>query len=165
MLRLWVISADYKSDIRISKEILKQMSESYRKIRNTARFILGNIHDFDPDRDKVAYADLQEIDKYILMRLNGVIEKCLAAYRSYDYHIIYHALHNFCVVDLSNFYLDIIKDRLYTQKAGSTARRAAQTAMFEILDALVRLLAPALAFTSEEIWRSCRTRRTATRAA
>lgn len=152
VLRLWVVSADYKSDIRISKEILKQMSESYRKIRNTARFILGNIHDFDPEKDKVAYAELQEIDKYILMRLNDVIEKCIAAYRSYDYHIIYHTLHNFCVVDLSNLYLDIIKDRLYTQKANSVARRAAQTAMFEILDALVRLLAPTLAFTAEEIW-------------
>lgn len=152
ILRLWVVSADYRSDIRISKNILRQLSEIYRKIRNTARFIMGNISDFNPDTDAVSYDKLMEIDKWALMRFNKLIEKVLQAYRKYEYHILYHAIHNFCVVDMSNFYLDIIKDRLYAEKADSLARRTAQTAMFEILDGLIRLLAPVLAFTSEEIW-------------
>lgn len=152
LLRLWVVSADYKTDMRISDGILKQLSESYRKIRNTARYILGNIHDFDPNTDMVEFSDLQEIDKWALIRLSKLIEKVLAAYRAYEFHIVQHAIHNFCIVDMSNFYLDVIKDRLYTQKADSRARRAAQTVMYQILDALVKLLAPVLAYTSEEIW-------------
>ena len=152
VVRLWVISADYKCDVRISADILKQMSEAYRKIRNTARFILGNLNGFDPNTDMVSDDELLEIDKYILSRLGETVKKAVEAYRSYDFHIIYHTIHNFCVVDLSNFYLDIIKDRLYTEKSDSMARRAAQTAMYKILDALVRLLAPAICYTAEEIW-------------
>ncbi len=152
VVRLWVISADYKCDVRISMDILKQMSEAYRKIRNTARFILGNIDGFNPNSDMVADSELYEIDKYILSRLGDVVEKSIKAYRNYDFHIIYHTIHNFCVVDLSNLYLDVVKDRLYTEKADSVGRRAAQTTMYKILDALVRLLAPAICYTAEEIW-------------
>ncbi len=152
ILRLWVVSADFKTDMRISKEILKQMSEVYRKIRNTARYILGNIHDFDPKKDSVAIENMNELDKWAMMRLSQMTEKVLAAYESYDFHLIYHAIHNFCVVDMSNFYLDIIKDRLYVEKAESMQRRAAQTVMHTVLDTIVRLLAPVLVYTSEEIW-------------
>ncbi len=152
ILRLWVVSADYKTDVRMSEEILKQLSESYRKIRNTARYILGNISDFNPDCDSVCYADLEEIDKWALLKLDALKNKVLDAYRSYEFHLFMHAIHHFCVVDMSNFYLDIIKDRLYTEKADSKLRRSAQTAMYQILDTLVRLLAPVLCFTTEEIW-------------
>lgn len=152
ILRLWVASADYRSDVRISKDILKQMSEVYRKIRNTAKYILGNISDFDPAVDAVSFQEMPELDRWALITMNRLTEKVLDAYEKYDYHIIYHSIHNFCVVDMSNFYLDIIKDRLYTQKADSVLRRSAQTAMYQILHTLVRLLAPILAFTSEEIW-------------
>lgn len=153
ILRLWVVSADFKTDMRISKDILKQLSEGYRKIRNTARYILGNIHDFDPMKDMVKEADMGELDTWAMMRLSQMIQKVLAAYESYDLHMIYHTIHNFCVVDMSNFYLDIIKDRLYIEKPDSQKRRAAQTVMFKVLDAIVRLLAPVLVYTSEEIWK------------
>ncbi len=152
LLRLWVVSADYKTDMRISDGILKQLSESYRKIRNTARYILGNIHDFNPNKDMVDVEKLSEIDRWALIRLSKLVEKVLAAYRSYDFHIVQHAIHNFCIVDMSNFYLDVIKDRLYAEKADGVERRGAQTVMYKILNALVRLLAPVLAYTSEEIW-------------
>ena len=154
LLRLWVVSADYKTDMRISDGILKQLSESYRKIRNTARYILGNINDFNPECDMVAVENLQDIDKWALIRLSKLTEKVLEAYRNYEFHIVQHAIHNFCIVDMSNFYLDVIKDRLYAEKADSAARRAAQTVMYKVLDSLVRMLAPVLAFTSEEIWQS-----------
>lgn len=152
ILRLWVASSDYKTDIRISKELLKQLSEVYRKIRNTSRYILGNIYDFNPDKDMVKYEELEELDRWALMKLSQLIKKVDEAYGSYEFHMMFHAIHNFCVVDMSNFYLDIIKDRLYTSKADSKERRAAQSVMYEILDSLVRMLAPVLAFTSEEIW-------------
>ncbi len=152
ILRLWVTSSDYKADIRISYDILKQISEIYRKIRNTARYILGNIHDFNPETDLVEFKDMLEIDRYAIAKLNSVTQKALKAYEDYEYHILYHTIHNFCVVDMSNFYLDIIKDRLYTEKKDSFARRSAQTAMYMVLDSLVKLLAPVLAFTTEEIW-------------
>ena len=151
VLRLWVLSSDYKSDVSVSKNIIKQVTEVYRKIRNTARYILGNIHDFDVD-NPVAYEDLQEIDKWALAKLNKLIKECTAAYDSYDFHNAYQAINQFCVVDMSSFYLDIIKDRLYTSKANSVERRAAQTTMYEILSALVRILAPMTCFTAEEIW-------------
>ena len=154
LLRLWVVSADYKTDMRISDDILKQLSESYRKIRNTARYILGNISDFNPQTDMVAVDDMQDIDKWALIRLSKLTEKVLDAYRNYEFHIVQHAIHNFCIVDMSNFYLDVIKDRLYAEKADSKARRAAQSVMYKVLDSLVRMLAPVLAFTSEEIWAS-----------
>lgn len=153
VLRLWVASSDYHVDIRISKEILKQLSEAYRKIRNTARYILGCINDFNPDTDSVAIDELMPIDKWAINKLNELILKVKAGYDSYEFHQVYHAIHNFCVVDMSNFYLDVLKDRLYTEKADSKARRAAQTAIYIILDSMTRMIAPILAYTSDEIWK------------
>ena len=152
ILRLWVASSDFKSDIKISDDMLKQLSEGYRKIRNTARYILGNISDFDPNTDMVDYKDMLELDRWALMRINEVVKKAIDAYDAYEYHVLYHTVHNFCVVDMSSFYLDIIKDRLYTEQADGLKRRSAQTAMYLILDAVTRLLAPILAYTTEEIW-------------
>ena len=152
ILRLWVSSSDYKVDIRISNDILKQLTESYRKIRNTARFILGNICDFDPNKNTVAYSELEELDKWALLRLNQLVAKIEKAYSEYEFHAMLHAIHNFCVVDMSSFYLDVTKDRMYVSKPDDRARRAGQTAMYIILDTLTRLLAPVLAFTAEEIW-------------
>ena len=152
VLRLWVLSSDYKSDVSGSKNIIKQVTEVYRKIRNTARYILGNIHDFDVN-NPVSYEALQEIDKWALTKLNKLIRDCTDAYDVYDFHNAYHAINQFCVVDMSAFYLDIIKDRLYTSKTDSIERRAAQTTMYEILSSLVRILAPMTCFTAEEIWK------------
>jgi isoleucyl-tRNA synthetase len=131
---------------------LKRLVEAYRRIRNTCRFLLGNLHDFDPSRHAVAGAELLEIDRYALDRLNRLIERCRRAYDEYEFHVIFHRLHNFCSVDLSAFYLDILKDRLYTFPAESPGRRAAQTALHEILHKMTRLMAPVLAFTAEEVW-------------
>lgn len=153
VLRLWVASSDYQSDISISRDILKQMSEAYRKIRNTARYILGNLNDFDPEKDMVPANDLLPIDKWAVVKLNELITKCLNAYDKFEFHQVYHSIHKFCVVDMSNFYLDVLKDRLYTEKADSKERRAAQTAMYLILDSLTRMLTPILAYTADEIWR------------
>ena len=153
VLRLWVVSADYRTDMRMSQEMLKQLSEGYRKIRNTARYILSNVNDFDPNKDMVKYEDMLELDRWAVMKLNGVIEKAVAAYERYEFHMLYNAILNFCIVDLSNFYLDILKSRLYTEKPDSFERRSAQSAMFMILDALVKLLAPVIVFTAEEIWK------------
>lgn len=152
ILRLWVVTADFKSDMRMSQAILKQLAESYRKIRNTARYILGNLADFNPDTDAIADGDLTELDRWALMQANRVLKTVRTGYETYDFHIMFHAIHNFCVVDMSNFYLDVIKDRLYTTKANSAARRSAQTAIWRILDMLVRMLTPVLCFTAEEIW-------------
>jgi len=152
ILRLWVSSSDYKVDIRISNDILKQLTESYRKIRNTARFILGNIYDFDPNKDSVPYSELEELDKWALLKLNQLVAKIEKAYSEYEFHVMLHAIHNFCVVDMSSFYLDVTKDRMYASKPDSKERRAGQTAMYIILDTLTRLLAPVLAFTADEIW-------------
>jgi isoleucyl-tRNA synthetase len=151
ILRLWVASTDYRVDSRISKDILKQLSEIYLKIRNTARFILGNLSGFDPD-DLVALDDMPELDRWALARLSRLVTGVKASYEKYEYHTIYHAVHNFCTVDMSNFYLDIIKDRLYCDETDGLPRRSAQTVIYIILDALVRILAPILAFTTEEIW-------------
>ena len=153
VLRLWVASSDYHADIRISQDILKQLSEAYRKIRNTARYILGNLADFDPDKDMVSLDDLTAIDKWAVEKLNNLIDKVKEAYDKYDFHIVYHSIHNFCVVDMSNFYLDVLKDRLYTEKADSESRRAAQTSIYIILNAMTRMIAPILAYTSDEIWK------------
>ena len=152
ILRLWVSSSEYKVDIRISNDILKQLTESYRKIRNTARFILGNISDFDPNKDSVPYSELEELDKWALLRMNQLVNKIEKAYSEYEFHAMLHAIHNFCVVDMSSFYLDVTKDRMYASEPDAKARRAGQTAMYIILDTLTRLLAPVLAFTAEEIW-------------
>ena len=154
ILRLWVASSDYQTDVRISNEILQQLSDAYRKIRNTARFILGNLSDFDPDGDMVSLDKLEPIDRWALHRFDELIEQADEGYRTFEFHNAYHAVHNFCVVDLSNFYLDVMKDRLYVERASSATRRAAQTVMFLILDGMTRLISPILAFTSDEIWHS-----------
>lgn len=155
ILRLWVASSDYHSDIRISKPILSQLSDAYKKIRNTARFILGNLGNgkgFNPDTDSVSYDKFTELDKWAMMRLDALIDKVNEGYNAFDFHIAFHAIHNFCVIDMSNFYLDIIKDRLYCEKEDSELRRSAQTAMYRILSAVARLSAPIISFTAEEIW-------------
>ncbi|MEG2007875.1 MAG: isoleucine--tRNA ligase [Oscillospiraceae bacterium] len=151
LIRLWAASADYRMDVRCSEGIFQQLSEKYLKIRNTARFILGNLAGFDPNH-QVAYADMTELDKWAMDRLGRLIEKCLAAYEKYEFFGVSYAIHNFCVVELSNFYLDVIKDRLYCDGTDSLSRRSAQTAIYLILDAMVRLLAPTLSFTANEIW-------------
>lgn len=153
ILRLWVASSDYHADIRISKDILKQLSDNYRKIRNTARFCLGNLYDFDPDKDMLPNDELEELDKYALMKLDEVIDTARKGYEIYEYHTAAHAIHNFCVVDMSNFYFDVLKDRLYTSVSTSKTRRAAQTVLYKILDSLTLLLTPILAFTADEIWK------------
>ena len=150
MLRLWVASADYTQDMRISKEILKQLSQAYLKIRNTARYMLGNLNGFDPDADQVAYDQMEPLDQWALARYNELVKTVRAAYDRYEFHGVYRAIYNFCVVDMSNFYLDIIKDRLYC--GDEKSRGAARTALYRILDGMTRMLAPLLAFTSEEIW-------------
>jgi len=152
ILRLWVASADYKADIRISNDILKQLAEVYRKIRNTFRYMLGNIYDFNPATDRVPYEQLPEIDRWALLRLEQVRERVTKAYEEYEFHLLYHTIHNFCTIDLSAIYLDILKDRLYTSVPDSPERRAAQTVMYEILMTLVVLVAPVLTFTAEEVW-------------
>ncbi len=152
IVRLWVLSSDFKSDVSVSKGIMKQVAEVYRKIRNTARYILGNISDFDVNH-LVAYEELGELDKWALLKLNHLIKDCTKAFDEYDFNKAYQAINTFCVVDMSNFYLDIIKDRLYTSKKESTERRAAQTAMYEILSSLVRIIAPMTSYTAEEIWK------------
>ncbi len=152
VLRLWVASADYKADIRISNDILKQLSEVYRKIRNTFRYLLGNLYDYQPETDAVSFDKLTEIDRWVLLKMEQVRQKVTTAYENYEYHMLYHTVHNFCTIDLSAFYLDILKDRLYAYKADSIERRAAQTVMYEILVSLVTMLSPVLSFTSEEAW-------------
>ncbi|NLL53189.1 MAG: isoleucine--tRNA ligase [Peptococcaceae bacterium] len=152
ILRLWVSSADYRNDVAASPRIMTQMSEAYRKIRNTLRFMLGNLYDFDPALDLIPYAELKEIDRWILHRLAKVIERVLKAYYDYEFHVVYHTLHNFCTVELSAIYLDIVKDRAYVEGKESKTRRAAQSAMYEILKSLVLLMAPILAYTADEIW-------------
>jgi isoleucyl-tRNA synthetase len=153
VLRLWVASTDYANEIAVSDEILKRMSDSYRRIRNTARFLLGNLAGFDPARDAVPSAALVELDRWAIARTRELQAGVIAAYRDYDFHLIYQKVHNFCVVDLGGFYLDVIKDRLYTTPANGVPRRSAQTAMQQVLEAMVRWLAPILSFTAEEIWR------------
>ena len=150
MLRLWVASADYTQDMRISKDIMKQLSQAYLKIRNTARYMLGNLCDFDPDTDAVAVEKMEDLDRYALSCFNELVKTARAAYDRYEFHAVYRAVYNFCVIDMSNFYLDIIKDRLYC--GDQAARRSAQTALYHILDGMTRLIAPILAFTSDEIW-------------
>lgn len=153
ILRLWVLSSDYRGDIGISKEILKQITEVYRKIRNTAKYILGNLFDFNPENDKVQYKDLLDIDKWALTRLNKLIKECTESFENYEFHLAYNAINKFCVIDMSNFYLDIIKDRLYTSKSNSVERRAAQTVMYEILKSLIVILTPMIPFTTEDIYK------------
>lgn len=152
ILRLWVAAEDYRDDIRISQEILSRLSEAYRRIRNTCRFLLGNLYDFNPQKDAVPDSQLWDLDRWILLRLQRLISRLREAYANFEFHIVFHSLHNFCAVDLGALYLDILKDRLYTSPASSQQRRAAQTALFKILDALVRLMATILSYTAEEVW-------------
>ncbi len=152
ILRLWVAAEDYTMDIRLSQDILKQLAEAYRRIRNTMRFLLGNLNDFDPAADQVPPEQMGELDRLMLHRLQKLTARILRAYDNYSFHQVYQALHNFCAVDLSGFYLDVIKDRLYTSAPKSLRRRAAQSVLYRLLDSLVRLMAPILSFTAEEVW-------------
>ncbi|HEY5594699.1 MAG TPA: isoleucine--tRNA ligase [Nitrospiria bacterium] len=152
ILRLWIAATDFREDIRISQEILSHLVEAYRKIRNTCRFLLGNLYDYDPKRDTVSDGSLFEIDRWALHRLQGLVRRVRQGYAQFEFHTVFHALNNFCAVDLSAIYLDILKDRLYSDPAGSPSRRAAQRVLFETLNALTRLMAPILSFTAEEIW-------------
>lgn len=154
ILRLWVASSDYHADVRVSNEIFKQLSDNYRKIRNTARYCIGNLYDFNPDTDMVGLDELEELDKYALMKLDELLETARGGFEVYEYHTAAHAIHNFCVVDMSNFYFDVLKDRLYTSAPASKTRRAAQTVLYKVLDALTLLMTPILAFTADEIWKS-----------
>ncbi len=152
ILRLWVSAEDYRDDIRISPEILERLSEAYRRIRNTCRFLLGNLADFDPDKDMVSPERMRALDRYALDRLNQIIERVTTAYENFDFHVVFHTLYNYCTVDLSSLYLDILKDRLYVETTAGEYRRSAQTALHHILAALVKLMAPVLVFTAEEVW-------------
>jgi isoleucyl-tRNA synthetase len=152
ILRLWCASSNYFDDMRSSKEILDRVSDGYRKLRNTARFALGNLQGFEPVRDSVAVEDLLETDRWALAKLDEVIRTVREAYEAYEFHTVYHTLYNFCTVTLSARYFDILKDRLYTFAPRNHARRSAQTAIYRIADGLARMLAPLLAFTADEIW-------------
>jgi len=152
ILRLWVAAEDYRDDIKISQEIIDRLTEAYRRIRNTWRYMLGNLYDFDPRRHSIPFKELLEIDRWILHRFGQLAERVRKAYEEYEFHIIYHAIHNFCVVDLSSLYLDILKDRLYTSSPTASKRRSAQNAIYRILKGMVRLMAPILSFTCDEVW-------------
>ncbi|MCF8033817.1 MAG: isoleucine--tRNA ligase [Desulfarculaceae bacterium] len=152
VLRLWVAAEDYTDDIRISPEILKQLAEAYRRFRNTMRFMLGNLADFDPAKDQMEPAAMGEMDRLMLHRLQELISRCRQGYEEFNFHTVFHGLHNFCVVDLSGFYLDVIKDRLYTSLPDGPERRAAQTVIYRMLSAMVTLAAPIMSFTAEEAW-------------
>ena len=152
VLRLWVSATDYANEMSVSDEILKRTSDSYRRIRNTARFLLGNLAGFDPKSDVVPIEQMVALDRWAVGRAAALQEEVITAYRNYQFHVIYQRVHQFCVVDLGGCYLDVLKDRLYTTPAKSAARRSAQTAMFHIIEAMVRWLAPILSFTAEEIW-------------
>lgn len=152
ILRLWVTSADYRNDMAVSEKILGQMSDAYRKIRNTFRFLLGNLYDFDPEKDALPYEKLSLVDRWILFRLHQLIQRVTRAYEECNFHIVYHAINTFCVLDLSSFYLDVTKDTLYCSAANAPERRSIQTVLYEACSVLARLLAPVLAFTTEEVW-------------
>jgi isoleucyl-tRNA synthetase len=153
LLRLWVGSVEYQADVKMSERVMTQLSEAYRKIRNTFRFALGNLSDFDPSRDALSNDQFDEIDRWMLDRTAELVKKCSEWYAGYEFHRVYHAIHDYCVVDLSSFYFDVLKDRLYTKAPKSKSRRSAQTAVWKITSALVRLTAPILVFTTEEIWK------------
>ncbi len=152
ILRLWVSSADFTRDVHLSESILQQLVEVYRKIRNTSKFMLGNLNDFSPEKDTRPYQQWEEIDKWAYARLQQVLEKVTLAYKSYEYHQVFHTVHHFCVVDLSNFYLDVIKDRLYCSLPEDESRRSAQTVIYHVLKELMLMLAPVISFTTEEVW-------------
>jgi isoleucyl-tRNA synthetase len=153
ILRLWVAATDYRGEMHVSDEILKRMADAYRRIRNTARYLLANLHDFDPERDALPAAELLDLDRWLLGQAHALQGEIRQAYDEYQFHVIFQKLHNFCVVTLSSFYLDIVKDRMYTMRRDCAARRSAQTAMYHVAEAFTRWLAPILSFTAEEIWR------------
>lgn len=152
ILRLWVSAEDYRDDIRISQEILDRLAEAYRRIRNTCRFLLGNLADFDPAKDAVPLAEMRDLDRFALDTLNRIILRVRSAYENFEFHVVFHTLYNYCTVDLSSLYLDILKDRLYVERTDGPLRRSAQTALHYILCALVKLMAPIMSFTAEEAW-------------
>jgi isoleucyl-tRNA synthetase len=152
VLRWWVASTDFMEDVSCGENVLKQVSETYRRVRNTFRFLLNNLYDFDPAADAVPEAEMEELDRWALAQLNRVVQTASEAYNVYEFHRIYHAVHNFCAVDLSAFYLDVIKDRLYASGADWKERRSAQTALHTLAHTLARLLAPLLVHTAEEVW-------------
>jgi len=152
VLRLWVAATDYANEMSVSDEILKRMADSYRRMRNTVRFLLGNLHGFDPGKQLLAPQDMLPLDAYALARARQLQEEVTAAYRRYEFHLIYQKVHNFCIVDMGGLYLDVTKDRLYTMPTDSRGRRSAQSAMYHIAESMVRWLAPILSFTAEEIW-------------
>ncbi|MBQ9080740.1 MAG: isoleucine--tRNA ligase [Clostridia bacterium] len=153
LVRLWAASSDYHADVRCSDNIFKQLSEIYRKIRNTARIMMANLGDFNPDTDMVAFDDMLDIDKWIVAEANKLTKVCRDGYDNYEFHIVYHSINKFCTIELSKLYIDITKDRLYVEKADSAARRSGQSALYNVLSALTRLLAPMISFTAEEIWK------------
>jgi isoleucyl-tRNA synthetase len=153
LLRLWVASQDYTADVRMSDNVMTQLSDAYRKLRNTFRFALGNLADFDPARDAVPDAEMEELDRWMLSRTAELVKQCRKWYEGFEFHRVFHALHDFAVVDLSAFYFDVLKDRLYTFAARNHARRSAQTAVYRIAKSLLSLLTPITVFTAEEIWR------------
>ena len=152
VLRLWVCAEDYKEDIKISEEILKRLADAYFRIRNTFRFLLGNLYDFDPGKDRVPYEELYEIDRWALHRLQKLIRRVREAFERFEFHLVYHTVQNFCAVEMSALYFDILKDRLYTFPSSSKGRRSAQTVLYQILKDLTSLMAPILSFTTEEVW-------------
>ncbi len=154
LVRMWVASSDYRVDVRVSDAIFKQLSEAYRKIRNTSRIIMANLEGFDPDTDMVDADKLYDIDKWAVSRINKLTKTVRDAYASYDFHIVYHEVNNFCTTDMSKLYIDITKDRLYCEEKTGEARRSAQTALYTVLNSLTRLIAPIIAFTSDEIWQA-----------
>lgn len=154
ILRLWVASTDYRNEVSISEEIIKRNADAYRRIRNTARFLLANLFDFDPKKNSVPESQMVALDRWAIKRCQELQKEILTAYENYQFHVIYQKIHNFCAVDMGSFYLDIIKDRQYTTAVDSVARRSCQTAMYHIINALTRWLAPILSFTAEEIWQS-----------
>ncbi len=152
VLRLWVAAANYRDDLTVSDEILKRSADAYRRIRNTTRFLLSNLYDFNPEKDQVPFDDMLALDRWVVDRAHNLQQKVIAAYDDFQFHHIYQDIHNFCAVTLGSFYLDILKDRQYTCKSDGRPRRSSQTAMYLILEALVRWIAPILSFTAEEIW-------------
>jgi isoleucyl-tRNA synthetase len=152
VLRLWVASENYQDDVKVSDEILKHVSDAYRKMRNTLRFLLSNLYDFDPARDKVALQDLKEMDRWALARFAELSERVTRSYERYEFHAVYHGLHNFCGTTISSLYMDVLKDRLYCSLPNGPERRAAQTVIYRILDGLLRLMSPILCFTAAEAW-------------
>jgi isoleucyl-tRNA synthetase len=153
ILRLWVASVDYQADVRVSDAILKQVAEVYRKIRNTFRFLLGNLSDFNPASDRVSYENLREVDQFMLVKLNKLIKNVRNAYENYEFAGIYHSINNFCTLDLSSFYLDFAKDVLYIESVNNHERRAIQTVLYDSLFALTKLVSPILSHTADEVWK------------